>query len=106
MMRRMVTVLGFGGALLGGALVLAAVPNSATEAAPSPSTFIVPANDGYGIGECVSSGSSCAKVVADAWCEAQGFARSASFGMADPADVTGSVAAPSASRPISITCAG
>lgn len=90
------------GASLCAALILSVVPNEAGHAASSNATFTVPANDGYGVGECVSSGSSCGKVVADAWCEAQGFARSSSFGVAD-VEVTGSVAAAS-DRPISITC--
>lgn len=78
--------------------------SGSTQAAGSASsTFIIPANDGYGIGECALAGSSCGKVVADAWCEAQGFARSESFGIADAADVTASIGTP-ASRPISITC--
>jgi hypothetical protein len=96
---------------MGAALALAAglfvaAPSNVTQAqAGSRATFIVPANDGYGVGDCVASGSACAKVVADSWCEAQGFARSESFGLAEAADVTASVGLANASRPISITCA-
>lgn len=82
-------------------LAVAVVPTGSTQAASPGATFTVSANDGYGIGDCVASGSACAKVVADAWCEAQGFARSASFGLVE---TTGSVGA-GAGRPISITCA-
>lgn len=76
------------------------MPSSNTEAASGP-TFVIPANDGYGIADCVESGSSCGKVVADAWCEAQGFRRSASIGPAD-VETTGSIEA--SRRRISVTC--
>lgn len=102
-MRRKLVVLGLAFAVAAGAASLTAVPSGKTEAASGP-TFIVPANDGYGVGDCVSSGSACGQVVADAWCEAQGFARSASFGLAEAADTTSSTGS-SAGRPISITCA-
>jgi hypothetical protein len=101
MIRRSFAVLGLGTALLG----LAAV---ATSVLPEPvmaqgPTFVIPANDGYGIGECVESGSPCGKVVADAWCEAQGFRRSASIGPAD-VETTGSIET-AARRRIAVTCA-
>lgn len=56
-------------------------------------TFLMPENDGYGIGDCLAAGakSACGKVVADAWCESKGFARAKSFGRGDPSDITGSV---------------
>lgn len=101
-MRRSIAALGLVSALAGGAAILSTVPSVETLAAAGGETFVIPANDGYGIAECVTSGSSsCGQVVADAWCEAQGFARSASFGPAD-IEVTGSIGA--SSRPISVTC--
>ena len=97
-------MIGVLGAVLGGAAVLAVVPNESSQAASSNATFIVPANDGYGVGDCALAGGACGQVVANQWCEAQGFARATSFGAADPADITGSVTGMSSSRPISITC--
>jgi len=55
-------------------------------------TFVIPANDGYGISECMAPGASCGKVVADAWCEAHGLAEALTFGSSD--DVTASIATP------------
>lgn len=106
-MRRRFAVLGLAGAIVGGAMSLAVLPSeeSRAEVADASATFVVPVNDGYGIGECVGSGSGCGQVVADQWCAAQGFARSVSYGVTDPADVTGSIEPVRAeSRPISITC--
>ncbi len=42
-------------------------------------TLIIPPNDGYGFEECLTPGSQCGLVVADAWCKAHGFAGSRSF---------------------------
>ena len=106
-MRRKFAVLGLAGAIIGGGFTLAVLPSepSLAEPASQTATFVVPVNDGYGVGECVGSGSGCGQVVADQWCSAQGFVRSVSFEVTDPADVTGSIAAPQpAPRPISITC--
>lgn len=100
-MRRNLAVLGLTFAVAAGALSFTVLPSATTQAASSGATFVVPANDGYGIADCVATGSSCGQVVADAWCEAQGFARSASYGVAD-VETTGSVS--SANRPISVTC--
>ncbi|HMO28226.1 hypothetical protein [Enterovirga sp.] len=78
------------------------MPASRSQAAEGP-TFVIPLNDGYGVGECVDGGSStCGKVVADAWCEAQGFRRSASVGPAD-VETTGSISR--ARSRIAVTCA-
>jgi len=55
-------------------------------------TFIIPANDGYGISECLAPGATCGKVVADAVCEAHGLAEALTFGSSD--DITASIAAP------------
>lgn len=103
-MGRKFAAIGLAVALTGAVLAAAVVPSAPTQAASAPATFVVPANDGYGIGECVSTGSACAKVVADSWCEAQGYARPASYGVVADVEVTGSVS-PASDRPISITCA-
>jgi hypothetical protein len=52
-------------------------------------TFVIPTSDGYGIHECLTPGSSCGQVVADAWCEAHGLDKSVAFGPAE--DVTASI---------------
>ncbi|MEH3119044.1 MAG: hypothetical protein PGN25_16020 [Methylorubrum populi] len=73
-------------------------------------TFLIPAEDGYGVGECLSGGpSECGQVVANAWCESQGFASASNYGVAAQDEYTGAidgVAAPagSAPRPLRITC--
>jgi hypothetical protein len=72
-------------------------------------TFLIPAGEGYGVGDCLSDADSgCGQVVANAWCEAQGFASAGSFGIAAQDEYTGAVpAAPvikQAERPIRITC--
>jgi hypothetical protein len=107
-MGRRIALIGMIGAVLGGAATLAAVPNGASQAASGAATFTVPANDGYGVGDCLLSGGACGQVVANQWCEAQGFNRATSFAaaeIAEAAEVTGSVRArATASRPVSITC--
>jgi len=72
-------------------------------------TFLIPAGEGYGVGDCLSNGeSSCGQVVANAWCEAQGFASAASFGVAAQDEYTGAIPSvpviKQAERPIRITC--
>lgn len=71
-------------------------------------SFVIPANDGYGLAECLAEGSSCGRLVADAWCEAQGYGKADTFGPADPAEVTSSlsVRVPQTTAPKSyaITC--
>ncbi len=72
-------------------------------------TFLIPASEGYGVGDCLTNGeTSCGQVVANAWCEAQGFAAAASFGVAEQDEYTGAIpVAPvvkPADRPIRITC--
>jgi hypothetical protein len=69
-------------------------------------SFVIAAEDGYGISECVASRQACGRVVADAWCEGHGFGKASAYGSAD--DVTGSVAVAQMSAPprgsVIITC--
>ncbi|PZU86976.1 MAG: hypothetical protein DI527_19285 [Chelatococcus sp.] len=109
-MRRAVALLGFMGLIAAG-VSLAVVPSSDTAAASSePRTFLIPASDGYGVADCISTGAECGKIVADAWCESQGFAKATAFGVASREDFTGSLSRPSpaaaAEAPLSITCGG
>ena len=53
--------------------------------------IIVPANDGYGMDDCLAQGGTCAKLVADSWCQINGLKASASYREADPADITGAL---------------
>lgn len=59
--------------------------------AAEKNTFVISDNEGYGITECLTNGSSCGRIVADAWCEAHGLGPALAFGRAD--DVTGSIPA-------------
>ena len=55
---------------------------SATGAAGSEThAFVVAANDGYGVEDCLSGSNECGQVVADAWCEAHGHGAAVSFGL-------------------------
>ncbi|QFU17021.1 hypothetical protein [Microvirga thermotolerans] len=107
-MRRAYAMLGLGTAMFVGATAsLTLLPNG-TQASSTEATFIVPAADGYGVAECLVSGKACGQVVADTWCEAQGYARAASFRQTAPDEVTGAVQKVALEtkelRPIAITC--
>jgi hypothetical protein len=103
-MRRVLAVLAVSAAALGAGLFA----NATRAATPTEKTFLLPASEGYGVADCLTDKSECGQVVADAWCEAQGFAASASYGIAAREDVTGAIDAPvvrsSAQPPIRITC--
>jgi hypothetical protein len=110
-MRRTIAVIGFAAALGLAVGSFTTVPSGASRAADAKeATFLIPASDGYGVADCLSTGGSeCGRVVADAWCEAQGFSRSESFGRAAADEVTGSIDTltprKESERPIRITCA-
>ncbi|GAU80600.1 hypothetical protein [Bosea sp. BIWAKO-01] len=110
-MRRAIALIGLFGIVVAG-LSLAVLPTSKTVAASNDQRiFLIPASDGYGVADCLSSKTSeCGKIVADAWCEAQGFAKATAFGIASREDFTGSVSKPvitePAEQPLSITCGG
>jgi hypothetical protein len=107
-MRRPLAAFGFLAILTGAALSLTVLPNGETQAASqAPATFVVPANDGYGVAGCLLNGGDCGKIVANAWCEAHGYGRAETFGIAadalastTPVRVSGE-----ADRPVTITCA-
>jgi hypothetical protein len=42
--------------------------------------YVVAANDGYGLEDCLAAGSECGRVVADAWCEANGHGHALAYG--------------------------
>ena len=51
--------------------------------------LVIPASDGYGFDDCLSSNKACGHTIADAWCEAHGLAASISFGKAE--DITAAI---------------
>lgn len=106
-MRRAYAMLGLGTAVFFAAASLTLLPNG-TQASSSEATFMVPAADGYGVAECLISSDACGQVVANTWCEAQGYAKAVSFRQIDAEDMTGSIQKASVTlpehRPISITC--
>ena len=109
-MRRAIALIGLFG-IIGGGLSLAILPITKTVAAPSDQrTFLIPASDGYGVADCLSTKSECGKIVANAWCEAQGYAKATAYGLASREDFTGSlskantVQAAAPEQPLVITC--
>ena len=76
--------------LIGGLFVFGALHTAArAETAPIAKSFIVSASDGYGVNDCIKSNDDCAKIVADAWCEAHGHGPAQKFGPAG--DITGAI---------------
>ena len=109
-MARAIAVAAFAALVATTAGSLVGLPGGATRALSQNATFLIPAADGYGVADCLTTGGSeCGRIVADAYCEAQGFAKSARFGRAAAEDLTGSVPAPAgraeSERPILIACA-
>lgn len=79
----------------------------AASAADKPNMFLIPQADGYGMTSCLAENSECGRIVAQAWCESKGFAKVASYGVATPADITGSTgtrAGQTSEPPVLITC--
>jgi hypothetical protein len=107
MMRRTLALSGFVTILAVAAVSLIVLPNGTPRAAGGETTFLIAATDGYGVADCLTGGTECGSIVANAWCESQGFSRAESFGLAAPETVTGSAQVgltPRSERPISITC--
>jgi len=80
----------------------------AHSADPLVREFVVPADDGYGMDDCLAEGKACAKLVADTWCQVKGLNHSVRFEAAAPEDITGSLsedaARPAAAPAYLITC--
>lgn len=66
---------------LGAACALAALAASAR--AGQSRMLIIPADDGYGFGECFTNHSACGAMAASAWCEANGLKGVQGFGRAE-----------------------
>jgi hypothetical protein len=79
--------------LIGGLFVLCAAQRAAraqpAHAMLGPNSFVVSDADGYGVNDCIMNGDECAKIVADAWCEAHGHGAAKAYGPAS--DVTGAI---------------
>jgi hypothetical protein len=58
-------------------------------------TFVIPADDGYGVKDCIAKDQGCAEVVASAWCKAHGLSGPLAYGRAEDL-ATGSIAAANA----------
>jgi hypothetical protein len=60
-------------------LIFAAVLLSTVQAQAATRSYFAPAEDGQRIGTCLSDGTSCGKMAADAFCKKAGFAESILF---------------------------
>ncbi len=71
--------------LLGGLFVICALQTAARAEtgvlALGADSYVVKADEGYGVNDCIRGGDDCAKVVADAWCEAHGHGDAKAFGL-------------------------
>ncbi|MEA2934517.1 MAG: hypothetical protein QOD74_1163, partial [Variibacter sp.] len=47
--------------------------------------------DGYGVDQCLTTGASCGKLVANAYCQEKDFRHAASFRTVDPTEATASI---------------
>ncbi len=70
-------------------VIVAALSLSGPAVAQDGENYIISSEDGYGIVECMHSGSACGHVIADSWCESHGHAHALAFGVGG--DVTGSI---------------
>ena len=109
-MSRTIALAAFAAVLAATAGSFVVLPSGKTRAADKDATFLIPAAEGYGVADCLTGGGSeCGRIVADAYCEAQGFAKAESYGRAAAEALTGALDAaavrPESERPIRITCA-
>jgi hypothetical protein len=73
--------------ILAGLLALTALK----ERVLADQTFVIPADDGYGLDDCLGKDRGSAEVVAAAWCEAHGLSGPLAYGRAEDV-ATGSIA--------------
>lgn len=50
-------------------------------AGDAPTTFVLAANDTYGVEDCLLTKDDCGQIVADGWCEAHGAGKAVNFGL-------------------------
>jgi hypothetical protein len=60
-------------------------------------SYVIAANDGYGLADCLGEGGECGRAVADAWCAANGRGAALAFGPARDAS-------PAAKDAFVVTC--
>ena len=72
--------------------------------ADEPHDYLIAANDGYGVQECLAEGAECGQVVADAWCEAHGHGAAVSFGPRSAFVGVGATKISTAEEPYVIKC--
>ena len=72
--------------------------------AQEPTEFVIAANDGYGVQECLAEGGECGHIVADAWCEAHGRGRAVSFGPKSAFEGVGASKISTTPEPYVINC--
>ena len=70
-----------------------------SEARPKLRDFVIAGSDGYGTQDCLASGASCGRIVADAWCESKGFKGALAYRKLAPDEITGSTGS-TASKPV------
>ncbi len=70
---------------LGAAALIALSAASALAQSPSRGVYFVPAG-GYSVDECLAKSAECGRVVANAWCEANGHGKARAYGSAS--DIT------------------
>jgi hypothetical protein len=80
----------------------------ALSANSSQRDFVVPADDGYGMDDCLAEGGPCAKLIADSWCQVNGMKASVSYSAADMTDMTASLSKKASKQAVPsyiVTCA-
>jgi len=61
--------------------------------------FVVPADDGYGMDDCLAEGGACAKLIADSWCQVNGMKASLGYTAAEITDITASLSHKASVKP-------
>lgn len=64
-----------------GGIALVSALRATADATPGH-LLIIPTEDGYGVETCLTSDAACGRVVADAWCQANGHANAEAYGRA------------------------
>jgi hypothetical protein len=81
--------------ILASLFVIASLQRSAR--AEDSHVIIIPANDGYGIQDCLMQSKGCGEMVATAWCQSKGYSSPIAFGRAE--DITGAIAGTKEAQP-------
>jgi hypothetical protein len=76
---------------------------------PRQRLFIITDQEGYGTGDCLGRDSECGKIIANSFCESNGFKSAEFYRKAEPDDATGSIGserkpAPRAPQAYVISC--